>query len=83
MLVARQECIRESNSGIALAYIHFGPGKVLGGLYVSKEASHRLGAIDNALKEKGGRLSVILRNQAAVCSHRRLLVSKHPLVERD
>lgn len=50
------------NSGIALAYIRFGPRKVLGRLYMSKEAAHRLGAIDNAFKEEGGRLSVILRN---------------------
>jgi hypothetical protein len=50
---------------------------------MSNKAAHRLGAIDNALEEKGGRLSVILCNEATVCGHRRQLVSKHPLIERD
>ena len=49
----------------------------------SQEATHRLGAVHHTLKQEGGRLSVILCHQAAVCCDRCQLVCKDPLIERD
>ena len=45
--------------------------------------THRLCAVHNALKQEGGRLSVILCHQAAVCCDWGELVRKDPLIERD
>ena len=71
-------CERRHTSQFLLVSAHL-PGACT----VTGEATHCLGAIHDALKQEGGRLSVILRHQAAVGCDWGELVRKDPLIERD